>query len=59
VDVASSAVDSVGFDAEAEEVLVVWRDGRESAFSGDRGVFEGLVGAASVGRAVNELMRGG
>jgi hypothetical protein len=56
VEVDSTAVASVGYDEEAGQIYVVWHSGSESVFEGDRSTFEGLTGAASVGRAVNELM---
>ena len=60
VDVDSSAVSSVGFNEETGEITVVWHNGAESTFGGDRASFEALTGAPSVGKAVNAMMgRGG
>jgi hypothetical protein len=58
VQVESTAVEAVGFNEEEGGITVLWHNGTESSFAGDRQTFESLTGAGSVGKAVNALMRG-
>lgn len=53
--VASTAIESIGYDEEAEEITVVYKGGYEVNYPGDLAAFEELQKAPSVGKVVNGL----
>jgi hypothetical protein len=54
--VSSAAVEQVAYDEEEGEIHVVFKGGSEGVFPGSLADFEGLLGAGSVGKAVNAMM---
>ena len=51
-------VQSIGYDSEMEEMTVVWKNGRRSAYSGvPEDVALGAANAASVGQFINSEIK--
>ncbi len=54
----STMVQSIGYDAEREEMIVTWSNGRRSAYSGvPEGVALEATNAASVGQFINSEIK--
>jgi hypothetical protein len=50
----SSNVDEIGYDPETSDLVVVWRSGKRSIYSGvPQDVANDVMNAASVGQALN------
>jgi hypothetical protein len=56
----SSMVQSIGYDAESEELIVTWKSGRRSAYAGvSEDVATAAANAASVGQFINNEIKPG
>ncbi len=54
----SSMVQSVGYDADSSDLLITWKNGRRSAYSGvPEEVAVSLANAASVGEMMNSEIK--
>lgn len=54
----STMVSAIGYDAEREEMLVTWANGRQSAYSGvPEDVALNAANAASVGQFINSEVK--
>jgi hypothetical protein len=54
----SSMAQSIGYDADREEMIVTWKNGRQSAYSGvPEDVAMNAANAASVGEFLNEEVK--
>ena len=54
----STMVQSIGYDSETEEMTVVWKNGRRSAYSGvPEDVATSAANAASVGQFINSEIK--
>ena len=54
----STMVQAIGYDADREEMIVTWKNGRQSAYSGvPEGVALECSTAASVGQFINSEIK--
>ena len=54
----SSMVSEVGYNSDAKELLITWKNGRRSVYSGvDEGLADEIARAPSVGQAVNSQIK--
>lgn len=55
----SSVVDTIGYDEESQQLIVVWaRSGKTSIYSGvSADVANGVINAPSVGQALHERIK--
>lgn len=54
----SSTAQSIGWDEDAQELLVTWKDGRVSAYEGvDEGTALALANAPSVGQMLHREIK--
>ena len=56
--VTSSTVSEIGHDSDADELHVIWQDGKHSVYSGvSADKFESVSRAWSVGKALNDQVK--